>query len=89
MVQTYDGQWVVLLGTKKYMFTKLLNATTAGNVDDCFFNVEVKAGNINADFKVVYCSTNVISVKLPNIVYLLECTIAYYMQIFNTYIFII
>ena len=50
-METFDGQVVVLLGTKKYTFTKLLNGTDEqGNVDDCFFNVEVKAGSATPNF---------------------------------------
>jgi len=46
LVETYDGQTIVLLGDYKYTFTKLANAT----LDECYFNVEVKAGQLNPKF---------------------------------------
>lgn len=47
MVETFDGQYIVLLGSKKYTFTKF-NATE----NDCYFNVEVKAGVFDDSFPV-------------------------------------
>ena len=43
IVETYDGQWMALLGTKKYTFTKHMVEN-----DRCSFNVEVKTGEVSA-----------------------------------------
>ena len=47
VVETFDGESIVLLGTEQYTFSKHTNTK-----DPCYFNVEVKAGNFNPDFAV-------------------------------------
>jgi len=42
LVETYDGQWLMLIGTAKYTLTKHMDPN-----DKCSFNVEVKVGGPN------------------------------------------
>ena len=39
IVETYDSQWLLLLGHKKYTLTKHLDPN-----DTCSFNIEIKSG---------------------------------------------
>ena len=46
-METFDGETMLLLGDKKYTFSKLVNGTT----DPCYYNVEVKTASVSTDFK--------------------------------------
>ena len=39
IVETYDNEWTLLLGHKKYTLTKHLDPE-----DECSFNIEIKTG---------------------------------------------